>query len=402
MPACRFQSVLIPILAVVMLLGGMFYFGKGVYRAWFGTNLSEYLHRPGEDCDLQARADEYAEFVRKIYPNRRLTQPGKPRASAHTVYPPYALPMFGLFFGYWSYETGRIILQLSSFLSLAALTWFGWSCLCRYGTSAGLLGSALPWIFSGNREAMTAGQFSIVCAGLLALQLMALANGGALRAGACWALAMLKPHIALPFAVLFITRKQVRGLVLGVLLLGGLSIFALWWTDLGVVDFLRHGPTAEKLNFAKNQYGAGVWIDYLGLNPRLAIYAGIILLGFVTLSAVLLSRNLETPLLPSAAMCSVLGFVLFYHGRYDNIMLFPLAYALLDVCFRRALRMPEWLAYGAFFLSVFLPRKFVPQPLIATDVATTFELLAPVFAAVVFLLYVIKDRELGPSRDEMQ
>lgn len=402
MPADRFQSVLIPILAVVMLLGGMSYFGRGVYRAWFGTNLSEYLHRPGEDCDLQARADEYAEFVRKIYPNRRLTQPGKPQARTHTVYPPYALPMFSFFFGDWSYETGRILLQLSSFLSLVALTCFGWSCLRRYGTSAALLGSALPWIFSGNREAMTAGQFSIICAGLLAIQLRALASGGALRAGVCWALAMLKPQIALPFAALFIMRKQVRGLVAGVLLLGGMSIFALWWTDLGVVDFLRQGPTAEKLNFVMNHYGAGVWINYLGLNPRLAIYAGIILLGFVALAAFVLSRSMEVSLLPSAAMCSVLGFVLFYHGRYDNIMLFPLAYALLDVFFRRALNTPEWLAYGAFFLSIFLPKKVFPEPLIATAALPTFELLAPLFAAAVFLFYYLKNTEAGPFHKEVR
>ena len=96
MKPAALRNVLIVLLACILGLGGIAYCGRAMYWAW-----------QGDDCDLKSRGEEYADFSKQIYPNCRLQLPDNPRASAHTVYPPYALPMFTVFFGF-CVSLGRI------------------------------------------------------------------------------------------------------------------------------------------------------------------------------------------------------------------------------------------------------------------------------------------------------
>ena len=48
--------------------------------------------------DLRTRAAEYAAFREGVYPNRLLADVPRERRLPYTVYPPFALPMFGIFF----------------------------------------------------------------------------------------------------------------------------------------------------------------------------------------------------------------------------------------------------------------------------------------------------------------
>ena len=48
---------------------------------------------------------------------------------------------------------------------------------------------------------MTLGQFSAACVGLVTLQWLLLQRQKPLLAGLCWALAMIKPQIAVPFVL---------------------------------------------------------------------------------------------------------------------------------------------------------------------------------------------------------
>jgi hypothetical protein len=57
-------------------------------------------------------------------------------------------------------------------------------------------------------NALAQGQFSILCMGLIVGQLVLLENGRHLGAGICWALATIKPQIALPFALAFFSLNS--------------------------------------------------------------------------------------------------------------------------------------------------------------------------------------------------
>ncbi len=359
MPKVSMRNLILAILAFAMLASGAAFFARGVYRAWHGTESSELLTYGGDDCDLQSRSREFDEFANGIYPNKRLQSPGKPTARIHTVYPPYALPMFGFFFGGRSFEASRVTLQALSLLALCLMTYYGATTLARFGPAALIFGAALPWAFTGNRVAMTMGQFSIICTGLLVLQFALQTRGRPYAAGLCWALAMIKPQIALPFGILFLARKQLRGIVFGVSLLTGLTAFALWWCGVSPAEYFAVGLAAEKLKFvSESSHSAGLWISFLGLSPRSAQFAALASLGVLGAVTMILARRTTLPLLPGAAVCSALGYALFYHLVYDNIMLFPLALAVADLYFRKGFSRAEWIVFGAFFLSVFLPLRF--------------------------------------------
>lgn len=389
MPKFSPSNLILATLASVMLASGVAFFARGVYRAWHGTNLSEFLTHRGEDCDFQSRSHEFEEFANGTYPNKRLRAPGKATAQNHTVYPPYALPMFGVFFGGRSFEMGRVTLQTLSLLALVVLMWYGGKTLAGFGPAALLLGTALPWAFSGNRVAMTAGQFSIICTGLLVLQFAFQTRGRPYAAGLCWALAMIKPQIALPFGILFLARRQLRGFVFGISLLIGLTTFALWWCEVSPAEYFAAGPAAEKLRFvSENAHSAGLWISGLGLSPRSAQIAALASLGVLGAVTMILARRAALPLLPGAAVCAALGYTLFYHRVYDNIMLFPLALAAANEYFRNGFSKAQWIVFGSFFLAVFLPLRVWEQ----TSFADAFALAAVAAAAVALAVSHLANR----------
>jgi hypothetical protein len=389
----QIRKVIIVVLALIMGVGGISYFARGIYWAWEGSNMAAFLNRQGDDCDFQSRADEYGEFAAGVYPNVRVKRPDKPRAKHHTVYPPYALPMFGAFFGNWSFETARMVLQAGSLMALIAMTVYGANSLARYGMAAALLGAAIPWAFSGNRAAMSAGQFSIICTGLLVAQMHFQTKGRDLLAGAVWALAMIKPQIALPFAILFLSSRQMRGLAFGSVILAILSAFALLWTDFHLSNFLRDGLLSERLRFvSENSYSAGLWINALNISPRLAAAGAVLFLGALGLLVWFLAWRINLPILLGAAACSALGYSLFYHRRYDNMMLFPLALALVDFYFKRGFTKFQWIAFGAFFVSVFLPAGIFWKN---ETVPVGFALFAPILAVMVLMIvrFPFRDRK---------
>ena len=74
--------------------------------------------------------------------------------------------------------------------------------------------------------------------GLLTLQWLLLQSQKPLSAGLCWALAMIKPQIAVPFALPLLLPKYRKGLWLGSGILAGLSFVALWHIGTQQIDFL--------------------------------------------------------------------------------------------------------------------------------------------------------------------
>jgi hypothetical protein len=358
-------------LAILLMLGGFVYLGKGLHVAW-----------QAGDWDFQHRARGYAEFERQVYPNVRLPQADYTMPKAHTVYPPYALPMFAVFFGTGNFETARALLQILSLAALLAMMHQGTRILGEHGWQASFLGAALAVAISGNYSAFALGQFSIVVMGLITLQMRMLQRDKPELAGICWAFAMIKPQIALPFALLFILRRQWRGLGLGLGLLAALSLGAFWWTGVSATDFGEAGPTAGKLLFVRDaNYSAGVWISALGINPRAATFISLILLAGIALLLILFDLRKRLNLSDAAVVLSMLGFVLFYHRVYDNMMLFPLILAMVSRTFRNGWRIQDLGTTGVLALTLYLHPGLVER----SDIFSALTFFAPIAAAFLIL-----------------
>jgi hypothetical protein len=382
------KKLLLLFLAILLGLGGCAYLAKGFRVAW-----------QGGDSDFRIREREWVAFEQGIYPNRRLEQSVK--SPVHSVYPPWAFPMYAPFFSAGNFTVARIVLQALSLAGLAVMIWLGWRELSPLGWQAGLLGGAIAWAVSGNCTAIALGQFSILCVGLLAAQVLAMQANRPMLAGICWALAMIKPQIALPFALLFLFDRRWRGLFAGGAVLAVLSAGAFWWTDVSPLQFFVAGPAKEKLTFVRDSgYLGTMWIEWLDLPPRMATGIALGFLALCGLALLLRDWRGRMSLLDAAGICAMLGFVLFYHRQYDNQMLLPLVLAIV----LRALRSHGVWTIGLALLlgaSVYLPAGLVAQ----YQALSLLAFLTPVTTAV-FLLFttvgVLRKNKIGFSPSHSQ
>lgn len=362
------QKQIILVLAIMLGLGGCAYLTKGIRTAWNGG-----------DFDFRSREREWKDFEQGAFPNPRFTPEGRPVAKSYSVYPAYALPMFAPFFGPGDFRWARLSLQITSLICLGLMMVLGWNTLCTFGWQAGLLGGSLGLALSGNCSTLALGQFSLISSGLIAAQILALRSNRCCLAGVCWAFAMIKPQIAVPFALLFLLPKKWLGLLCGGAILAGLSAFALAWTGWSLSDYVVHSLRSESLSFIKN---SGTFLgDWLSIPPRLATLLGI---GVVITCGVIVVTFFRTTtdnfVLPLAGFAGMLGWVLFYHRQYDNQMLFPLMLAVVgSACRNRTVVGMSLVAVLAFTL-------YLPAGIVAANPAIgLLAFLVPVIAAGVII-----------------
>jgi len=316
--------------------------------------------RQDSDIDMGFRLHEYEWFREGRYPHPAIeAAPGAGRRP-FSVYPPYAFPMLALFFEPGGRLQGRVVVELLSGIALLGMAAFGRRAVPAAAALAAVAGPAI----AGNGSAMALGQFSIICVGLLVALVLLLERGRSVAAGCCWALAMLKPQIALSFAALFLVHRQWRGLVVGVLILIAASAAACWWTEVSPLAVLRHSFLRSSFAFTAggNVSGPAQLAAWLGIDASLVQWAS--LAGLVGLTAgigIALRRLPAAPdLLDLAGICGVLGALLVYHRHYDNVMLlFTLLAALRAATSRPS---PTWTAAViAMGLSVWIPQRLFEQ-----------------------------------------
>ena len=291
----------------------------------------------GMDGDLQERAAEYSSFREGLYPHATLDP--HPRGVQHrrSPYLPYAFTIFSALFEPGGLAQARVVVAS---LSLAALVAIGIYCsriLSRHGPAWAAVGGLAAAGITINRSTLAQGQFAIICMGFVALQMMLLQRGRPMLAGACWAMAMLKPHVGIAFAALFLFNRQWRGLVFGVAILAALSYAALWWTGVPVAAAVKELMLKSSMRFISEPEGFSVGriAEWTGWNHRVVQYGavGVVLVALAGIALALRRVRIADLLLP-AAICAVLGRVLIYHRPYDQVMLWPLLVACIAVALK--------------------------------------------------------------------
>ncbi|MCX5966636.1 MAG: glycosyltransferase [Cyanobacteria bacterium] len=324
--------------------------------------------------DLGERWDEWRLFSQGIYPSGLLARPEQQALPYFrtTVYLPWALPMFAPLFFWGGRLQGVVFIHVLSLLSLVLIATIGWFSLRRFGSYSGWLGALAPLAIAGNFSALNKGQFAIVSMGLISLQwLLLLRRCHPLSPGFCWALAMVKPQIAWTFALPFLARGRLAGLLLGVGLLLGLSVLALAYTHSdpcayliswlqllpsfmgdanlngasGLVALLRRMPSPFFVGLGGvSSVGIGIvvsliWKKLFPARPQGEGYGG------------------ADPML-LAGLCAIVGQLAFYHRYYDNIMLYPaLLFAVQRVFLKQ--RLLEALLATLMAASVWTPQRLL-------------------------------------------
>lgn len=323
-------------------------FTEGCRHAWL---------RHG-DIDMQSRFREYALFRDGIYPDPALEAPPPPYRARVSVYPPYAFPLFAPFFEPGGSIQGRFMIEGLSAASIGFMGAWAWRRFRHRGVAvAALAAVTAAAVAKGNAIAM--GQFSIICMGLVALQMWLLDRGHPAAAGVCWAVAMIKPQIAIAFAPLFLVGGATTGLVTGLTVLLALSLGACAWTEISPFAVCEHWLLRSNLEFN----GHGVITQWMargtGLSLRHLVGVGLALVVAAGWSIRRWSSaSKDTDRLWIAATLPVLCMLAFYHRSYDNIMLWPLLLATLERALTR--KTPaDGLISALTALSLIVPERLV-------------------------------------------
>lgn len=354
--------------AFVLAIAAVVVFAKGISSAWLIAPQDGTWARVG-DFDMRDREAEYRCFRAGVCPNHALAGPSPPRWLRHTPYPPYALPMFAFFFEPGGVLQGRVLIELLSLASLVVMGWYGYDALRFAGPAMAVVGAVAGAAFMGNSTVLELGHFSIICTGLVVGQMVLLRRQRPYAAGICWAVAMIKPHIALAFAPLFLIDRQWRGLLAGCAVLVALGLFTCWWTGVPPARAVSQWFTGLSwVFFSRAQgLGPGSLAAWLGVRPQFVHSAMIILCGclLAVVGGLIVRRTAGgigdvSRIAPLAGVCSVLGDVFIYHHHYDNVMLFPAAVAILAL----AAAVPAWWSIGLACLmmgTLWIPHRLLMQ-----------------------------------------
>lgn len=384
-PTSRTAVAALWLVAALLTLQGGYKLCTGTAAAW-GRD---------KDIDLQYRANEYGLFRAGHYPDANVEPPPEGAKPSWSVYPPYAFPMMAVFFEPGGLGQGRVVVWT---LSVAGLLWLavaGCRTLGPWGAAMAAVGAAAAFGISGNKGVFGLGQFSIICVALIVLQMAFIARDRPFAAGLCWALAMLKPHIALPFAALFIVRRQTPGLVAALALLAVLSWIACAWTGVGVVELVQHWIADKSLQFTRRglSVGPGALAEALGLDHRVvvAVVFGMLLAAIAAVSLFLRRYGPEV-ILPLAGLCGGVGMLGVYHWLYDQIMLLPTLLATIVAA--AATRRPVAIAVAAATLvSLTVPTQFLEGRRLPEAIAAAVWAVAAVYP--LGLLIVVRRREIA-------
>lgn len=200
-------------------------------------------------------------------------------------------------------------------------------------------------------------QFSLVCAGLIVLQMQFLTADRPLSAAACWTMAMLKPQIALPFAALFLLHRGTLARAGGMVALVLLSLAACWWTEVSPAIILDHWLNRMSMRFIDEGFlfGPSGLSRLSGLDHRIGLTLAVVTAVSAVFGIALLMRRLpDTQFLPTAAACAIAGMFMCYHRHYDNVMLFPALLLAVEAAIRTPSRFKVVVAV-AFMASLVIP-----------------------------------------------
>lgn len=317
------------VLALILAFSSLGAWGRGFWHVWVENG----------DGDMQRRMAEYAVFRQGDYPNPVADPPATGDFIPYTPYPPYALPMFAVFFEPGGLTQGRIMLQMLSIVAVGLMSFYGWQRLKAFGTGWAAVGALAGVAITASGNAIRMGQFSTLCVGLLILQLISLDKRRSMAAGFSWASLMIKPQIGIAFGVLFLANRQIGGLIIALCLLAVLSGIGFWWTAMSPLALADHWFHHMNMGWAieNTLLGKFHFAEWLGWDLRTTLFMAIA--GIVTATAILVfsvRRHVANPdFLHLAGVCSVLGRVLTYHLNYDDVMLFPLLLSWLALALAR-------------------------------------------------------------------
>lgn len=309
--------------------------------------------------DLTERYHEWILFRNGIYPHSLLANPIQ-KGLAHfrtSVYLPWAFPMLTPLFAWGGMLQAKATITILNLASLILISSVGWKLFIPWGTFFAWFGALSPLAIRGMNQGISTGQFSIICAGLLTIQWLLMSRQLTRPAGLCWALAMIKPHLAIFFGIPMLTHRHFPGFQISIFILATFTTISLWHTNINLLAWVDSWLFTMVQFVGDGNPNVLAYLIDLKYNMR-SIFSGTFMIALPALLAIAIWRprsqwRLHPKALASkvqsainsswqnhpialAALCSIAGPILFYKRYYDNILLYP----ALFYCWQTFLRKP--------------------------------------------------------------
>ena len=245
------------------------------------------------------------------------------------VYPPWAYAP-ALIFAWPAWRVDLIYYMLIDTACIAILV-AGALRICKprgtleqFAVAAGTLGIASICTTLGN------GNFGLIVITAIMLTFWFDRRNFPVVAGVLFWIAMIKPTISLPFAVVFLLRGRWKPLVVTAALSIASCLFP-WIVDrTDPLTMLREAVQTAR-HFQYGGYGMINWLQQSGVpEPAITPLAAVLV---IVPSAIFFFFNRNLPLWKNLAILAVLGRFWGYHMAHDNIMLFFLSCALWRILF---------------------------------------------------------------------
>ncbi len=372
------------VLVAALLGGGALYHAKGI----------ALLSRPGGGGDGIQRWQEvrYVLAGRNPYDATYATfgvgrAPNDPTRSTSPLpslevpdsggYPPWAFASGVAFFGVGRSATKPTFLAISLGLTAATAAW-AWRAARPPGggAEAGWLGVASVLGIAAYSTCCHVGQYGGVVVGLLALSAWCLQGGFEVAGGLLLGVALLKPTIAGPFALILLWGGRWRALASCVAYVGAASLLVWGATRTDPVEMLLQ-MLAAGADFVDDSQGLIGLLRRAGLTPKQV--TPVLALAVLVPGAILLLACRRRPLVVQFAAAAVVGRLWAYHKFYDNMMMCFLLVALA----RAACSRWSALAWAGFLVAGTV--TWSPSSLWKAEAAVLAQVAAWIFGLVALL-----------------
>lgn len=243
----------------------------------------------------------------------------------NAVYPPWSYAIAELFVPRWPWAFVRWAFAAWDLLALLVTIWCTWNLASNPRGSSDRTLLVLCLLSMDPLEyCLGIGQFSILVLALLMGVMTCTEQGYPILGGVLLGLAMIKPHLAIPFFLLPLSRRHWRTVATALTLVVALSMTTSVRTHSSILALLKSSSTNALYN-KLNMEAPGL----LGLVSRSGLsyptasevlsVVGLVVLGL------LLLRSSRLQLVELGGLSAVVALTWSYSRRYDHVLLwFPL------------------------------------------------------------------------------
>lgn len=313
--------------------------------ALIAKGVLQFAWVPGAGYDLRLRWTEAQYFIRGINPaavSFRYQDRGEPGSSTTvpegladvgwpemTAYPPTSTLTQLMLFG-WPLEASRLAFVVVNLLSLAVLAWWAGRAV-EGGWAENTLMAGMALANLGYSQSVINGNYGVIVMAAL-VGAIVIRDRHPILSGVLLGIALVKPTMSGPFALLFLHERRYRGLLVCAVYLVASLLLTMYLTGDGARTLIAQSIEGMS-RFSTGGYALWKMFTAAGLVKPLALALNglVLIVPFL----VWITRTANPFSLTALAVTAIVARLFTYHNSVDNVLVSFVAVAVAVVAWTR-------------------------------------------------------------------